>query len=252
MYTNAFVKTGMLDTNGRVEYGCARVPASFDNQRARNEIALIDYDNGTVTYGIDSLIKIAVHTAPWLKPVLTSKIVRWPLSVLYSFISYNRKAIAPPAIFEKKGSCTPEYNVGYRIAYLVFAWFITSLVLTSYSTLVFPFVPKTDLYREFIICGAQILFQMVFVRIMKPGRVLQYLGNMMTVSLIGAVLLLPMVIAVSVGISLAPWIALGWFGLVVTYMLYIHSIRVKKLGIHWSASTTWVLYRLLVLLIIFL
>jgi predicted DCC family thiol-disulfide oxidoreductase YuxK len=250
LYTNAFVKTGMLDTNGRVQYGCARVPVSFDNQRAKDEIALIDYENGTVLYGIDSLIKVVTNASPWLKPILSAAVVRYPLSLLYSFISYNRKVIAPPSEFEKRGSCTPTYHTGYRIAYLVFAWFITSLVLTSYSEMAYPIVPKTNLYREFLVCGGQILFQMVFVRFMKPARMLHYLGNMMTVSLIGALLLLPVLIASGLGVVVSSWFAIAWFGAVVTYMLFIHKVRVKKLGIHWSMTTTWVLYRLIVLFII--
>src|SRR5258708_4527194 len=82
LYTKGFVKAGMLDGNGRVEYGCARVPASFDNQRARDEIALVDYENGTVTYGIDSLFKVIGHSFPLLKPLFALSIIRYPLSVL--------------------------------------------------------------------------------------------------------------------------------------------------------------------------
>ncbi len=250
LYTHAFVKSGMLDQNGRVEFGCARVPASFNNQRAKDEIALIDYANGTVIYGIDSLIRILTNSIPWLRPILTSKLVRNPLAVLYSFISYNRKVIAPPDVFERKGSCTPSYHVGYRIAYLIFAWLVSSLVLNSYAQLFHPLVPQTTFYREFFICGGQILFQMVFVRIIKPARVLHYLGNMMTVSLIGSLLLLPLLLVSGIGTHISPELALVWFGVVVSFMLYIHKKRVRMLGIHWSASASWVLYRLIVLFLI--
>ncbi|MEJ0031076.1 MAG: hypothetical protein WDO15_12160 [Bacteroidota bacterium] len=133
LYTKGFIKTGMLDSNGRVAYGCARVPAAFSNDRSRDEIALIDYNSGTVTYGLDSLIKIIGHSFPRLGSVLRSSVVHWPLEVLYSFISYNRKVIAPAKDFEKRGSCTPTYNIQYRMAYIFLTWILTSIVLSNYA-----------------------------------------------------------------------------------------------------------------------
>lgn len=247
LYTKGFISAGMLDENGRVAYGCAKVPASFSNQRARNEIALIDYENGTVTYGLDSLFKIIGHSFPPLKFLFRSALVRYPLLVLYSFISYNRKVIAPPAEFEKRGSCTPQYHTGYRVAYIVFAWLITSLVLSAYVPNINPFIPESSFGREFMICGGQIIFQMVFVRFMTRDRLLHYIGNMMTVSLIGSLLLLPMMIVARATGLVNPWIFLGWFIIVVTFMLFIHWRRVKMLGLGWGASVSWVGYRILVL-----
>ena len=249
LYTKGFIKTGMLDANGRVEYGCARVPTSFSNERARNEIALVDYETGTVTYGLDSLIKVIGHSFPKFAGALRCNIIRGPLSVLYSFISYNRKVIAPPRVFEKRGSCTPAYHAGYRIAYIVFAWLITSLVLARYTPTLYPMVPGSSFHREFIICGGQIIFQMVFVRIMTRDKLLHYIGNMMTVSLIGALLLLPMIVVNSL-MSMSPIVSLAWFTIVVTFMLFIHWKRVGMLGLPALATVSWICYRVLVLCII--
>lgn len=250
LYTSGFIKSGMLDENGRVMYGCARVPASFDNQRARNEIALVDYETGTVMYGIDSLVKILGHSFPMITRIAAYRPVRFFLQQLYSFISYNRKVIAPAGEFESRGSCTPDYHLGYRIAYVVFAWLTTSLVLASYATHLTPLIPETTFGRVFMICGGQILFQMVFVRFMTRDRLMHYIGNMMTVSLIGALLLLPMLIVVrSLEISL-PLVPLAWAALVVTFMHYLHCRRVKKLGISALAMVTWIVYNALVLFIL--
>ncbi len=249
LYTRGFIKAGMLDDNGRIQYGQAKVPASFDNTRARNEIALIDYENGTVTYGLDSLIKVVGHSFPMLGRLLKLGVVHAPLNVLYSFISYNRKVIAPPKVFEKRGACTPAYRVGWRIAYIIFAWIITSIILTKYASLAYPLIPASNFYREFLICGGQILFQLVFVRIMTRDKLLHYIGNMMTVSLIGGLLLLPMMI-VSKFFFVNPAVSIVWFALVVTFMLFIHWRRVGWLGISGWASATWVIYRLIVLSII--
>lgn len=251
LYTRGFIKAGMLDDNGRVEYGKAKVPASFDNARARDEIALIDYENGTVSYGLDSLIKVVGNSFPLFGRALQSPIIHGPLNILYSFISYNRKVIAPPKTFEKRGACTPAFRVGYRVAYIVFAWFITSLILTRYSATLYPFIPRSDFYREFLICGGQILFQLVFVLFITRDKLLHYIGSMMTVSLIGGLLLLPMLI-VDRFVPVAPLLSMGWFAMVVTFMLFIHWRRVKWLGISSFATVGWVLYRLMVLWIVLL
>jgi len=256
LYTKGFINTGMLDTNGRVQYGCARalsagrqMPVSFNNERARDQIALVDYDNGTVIYGIDSLIRIIGHSFPWVGNILNLRLVKVPLSIFYSFISYNRKVIAPPKVFEKRGACTPAYHTGYRIAYIIVAWLLTSLILANYTPTLYPIVPVSSFYREFVICAGQIIFQMVIVLTMTRVKILHYIGSMITVSLIGALLLLPMMIVTS-EITVSPIVSLLWFGVVVTFMLLIHCRRVKMLGISPFATVSWVGYRLIVLWII--
>jgi hypothetical protein len=249
LYTKGFINAGMLDTDGRIAYGCALVPASFSNDRARDEIALIDYNTGTVTYGLDSLIKIISHSFPSLGRGLQSAAIHWPLTILYSFISYNRKVIAPSQAFERRGSCTPSYHTGYRITYVVFAWLITSVVLANYTPTLQPIVPGSSFLREFLICGGQVIFQMVIVRLMTRDKVLHYIGNMMTVSLIGALLLLPM-LALTHVVNIPPVASLAWFTTVVTFMLSIHWKRAKMLGLPVWATVGWVCYRLLVLCII--
>lgn len=250
LYTRGFIKAGMLDENGRVEYGCARVPVTFDNARARDEIALVDYNTGTVTYGIDSLLRVIGHSFPVLAPLFKFPLFRYPVAVLYKFVSYNRKVIAPARVFEKRGSCTPSYHAGYRIAYIIFAWLICSLIPGGYSPLLQPLIPGSDFYREFVICGGQIVFQLVFVRLVTKDKLLHYIGNMMTVSLIGSLLLLPMMIVARVVPMSSPWMPAVWFSCVVCFMLFEHSRRVKRLGIPWQVTLTWVAYRFLILWII--
>ncbi len=251
LYTKTFVETGMLDVNGRVAYGCARVPAGFDNQRAKDEIALVDFKTGSVIYGVDSLLTVVGHSFPTLKRIFGNKFLKGCLAILYKFISYNRKVIAPPRDFERRGSCTPSYHLGYRLAYLVFAWLLTSWVLTAYAGHI-PMLPPSRFGREFLICGGQILFQWAMIRVTHPKMAIHYLGNMMTVSLIGSLLLLPILIAKSLFVSISSWVFFGWFAMVVAFMLMIHIRRVRKLGLHWTLSFTWVIYRILILWIILL
>lgn len=254
IYTHAFVHTGMLTKSGR-EAWCD-IPQNkyrqLDTTRACNEIALINTKSGQVTYGIESLLTILGYNLPWLRIGFKFPGFQWCFKKLYVFISYNRKVIAPARRFEHAQSCTPTFHIAYRWAYIIFTWIITSLILTEYAKTLSSWVPAGGLLRETAVCGGQILFQGVFISMLYKKRVLHYLGNMMTVSFIGALLLLPGLGSIYL-LPINPyWIAPIWFSLVVCWMLWEHSRRVKLLGIHWTASLGWVIYRLLVLAIIML
>jgi hypothetical protein len=143
--------------------------------------------------------------------------------------------------------CTPTFKLKYRVAYIGVAWLITSLVLVKYSTLLTGFIPETNFTREFLMCGGQVVFQLLAVGFFAKGKIMDYLGNMMTVSLIGALLLLPALMAGSIFPDLPAEIFIAYFMGVVGFMLYEHARRMKILELGWWPSASWVLYRCLVL-----
>jgi len=252
LYTGIFVKTKMLDENGRVPFSKmpAEVYKKVDHQRACNEIALINKDTGTVLYGVDSLLVIIGNRYSFVKYLFSLTLSKWLIRKFYSFISYNRKVIVPGKIFEAGNSCTPDYHITYRWAYIVFAWLFTSVILTGYANLVTSF-PAGNFGREFLICGGQIAFQSITVFFLRRERLLHYIGNLMTISLGGSMLLLPALIIAHFGLVQYELFYLFWFMSVVGLMFIEHLRRVKHLGIHWSASLSWVAYRFIVLIIIF-
>lgn len=249
-YTGGFIQCGLLDQNGRQSYtdASAQNSVTIDWNRARNEIALVDKRTNTVRYGIDSLTYLAGAAVPFLKPAFRWKPVDHVLRQLYFFISYNRRVIAPGKTFEATSACTPDLHTGYRWTYIVFAWLVTSVILVLYSRLLFPLIPQTDFLREFIICGGQLLFQGGLVMAINRKRVIHYLGNMMTVSLAGALMLCPAFLVT--GISSNPWFYLGYFFVIVSLMLLEHIRRVSRLELPAYVSAGWVFYRLIVLLLI--
>src|SRR5215212_2803052 len=96
-YTNAFVKTGMLDKNGREPYqnmSCT-YNTKIDKARAVNEIALINRETGEVEYGVKSLFLIIGNAFPYLKPLFRFQLFEWSMDKVYKFISYNRRVIMP-------------------------------------------------------------------------------------------------------------------------------------------------------------
>lgn len=252
LYTGAFVKTKMLDRGGRLPYSDTEQGQfqTIDFDRARNEIALVNKENGEVVYGVESLTKIIGNRYPILQPLFRLRSFQWAIKKLYSFISYNRKVIIPSVANRSANACVPDFNLRYRIAFVTFTWIVTSFILNAYTHRLFPLIPRSSFYREFMICGGQIIFQGIVVSSINRNKLLEYLGNMMTISFAGALLLLPAIV-LSKAVTLPVLFFAIWFMMVVGLMFLEHLRRVKILEINWVVSISWVAYRLLVLSYIF-
>lgn len=251
LYTTGFVKSGMLDENGRKSY-CqlsAEEQNFIDLKRATNEIALVDNATKTVTYGIDSLIKVVGFSFPWIEKIAKLKAIHLMLTKLYSFVSYNRKVIIPGnAKEENKLQCIPDFNYKYRFIFIGFALTITTFVLFGYSNLI-PFLPKSTILREAALAFGQIVFQSLFLLKFDKKTMVNYAGNVMTVSLMGSLILMPMLL-LNQFMNLAETMILGWFGITVFIMFAEHFRRIKILKLPFYLSFTWILYRILALLLI--
>ncbi|RYE27559.1 MAG: DUF393 domain-containing protein, partial [Sphingobacteriaceae bacterium] len=192
MYTKAFTRSGMLEASGRAAYQQMPTPVCpvVDLQRAVNEIALVNTESGEVSYGIKSLFKIIAHSFPVFRHLFLFAPFVWLMSKVYAFISYNRRVIIPATTAGDPG-LQPTFLLCYRLVYLVFTWLVVAFILTQYAQLLAGMVPVGNEYREYFICGGQILFQGIVVSLYANSKKWNYLGNMMTISLAGALLLLP-------------------------------------------------------------
>lgn len=251
LYTNAFVKTEMLDGKGRVPFSEAGEIISrhrIDRAKACDEIALVNLKTGTVDYGVNSLMRILQNRFPIFKPLFRNRIFGTLVIRLYAFISFNRKVIIPGKDINNVRACRPSFNLRYRLSYLVFTWLITSFILTKYAAVLHPLIPPTNFYREFLICGGQIVFQGLIILILDRHKTWEYLGNLMTISFAGGLLLslaLPFA-------NVLPTIAYaGIFAIVVALMFLEHMRRVKLLRLPWAMTVSWALYRILVLAVLF-
>ncbi len=191
VYTSAFVKTGMLDENGRMPYSMIndQVKSYLDMDRSRNEIALVDTENGTVSYGIDSMFKVIAHRFKILKPLFAWKPFHWFMKKFYSFISYNRKVIIPAA--EKPGTieCKPDFNLKYRMLYILLANLFSFTLVNHYYDAAFPFAQN----EVWILGGVMAIQTAILVRIAlkyNTHKVWDYLGNLTTLGLAGTLLLI--------------------------------------------------------------
>lgn len=251
VYTTGFIKAKMLDENGRKSYGqlSETEQAFVDVNRASNEIALIDNQNKTVLYGIDSLLKVIGFSFPLIEKIGNLKPVKFFLKKLYSFVSYNRKVIIPSKINKDiKLQCVPNFNYKYRFLFIGFATVITAIVLYHYAALI-PVLPQANSTREVLIALGQLAFQSLFILKQDKKTILNYAGNLMTVSLMGSLLLLPMLLLQTI-VNVPENVILVWFATTVFIMFMEHFRRIKILELPPYLCFTWVVYRLIILLLI--
>lgn len=249
LYTGAFVKSRMLDGNGREPYqnmDCV-LKNLVDTKRAVNEIALVNRNTGKVVYGVRSLFKILEHSFPVFRPLFRFRPFIWLMSRIYSFISYNRRVIMP-AVDEGSREHDPSFNRKYRSLYLLVTWLLTATLLYSYSHLLEGIVPPSDFYREFLVCGGQMVWQGLILFLIDRKKIWDYLGTMMTVSFAGGLLL--GLISLLGGWVDEPLFYAGAFLSVAGLMLLEHIRRTKILRITAIMTLTWVAYRVLLLFII--
>jgi len=250
VYTHAFTSTGMLDKEGRAPY--QEMPSFacpvVDQQRAVNEIALVNTVTGEVNYGIESLFKVIGHSFPVFSPLFSFPPFVRLMRKVYAFISYNRKVIIP-APKTAGHALAPSFSLRYRILWLFFTVAVAGFVLTRYAGLLTGILPKGNSYREYFIAGGQLLFQGLAVSLFARAKSWDYLGNMMTISLAGALLLLPL-LAMSTVVHVSAEVAAGYFLVVAALMLLEHIRRTKLLAIGWGLTLSWLVYRGIVLLVI--
>lgn len=251
VYTSGFIKTGMLDRNGRQPYSTISTEnQNFINlERASNEIALVDTKNKTVIYGIDSLLKVLGFRFPIIEKIGHIKPMKFLLKKLYSLISYNRKVIIPS---EKNKSeqlqCLPSFNVKYRLLYIIFSVVVTMFTLFHFSKNITT-LPHGSLMREGFITIGQLVFQGLLIYKLNKKTILNYFGNLMTISLMGSLMLLPLLI-INWMVQINETIFLIGFGITVLIMFIEHFRRIKLLKLPRFLTYTWVLYRVLILLTI--
>ncbi|HVS93154.1 MAG TPA: hypothetical protein VHE59_14030 [Mucilaginibacter sp.] len=249
LYTGQLVKRGMLDAGGRAPYQAMpeKVCPYVDRQRAVNEIALVNTETGEVEYGVKSLFNVIAHSLPVFAPLFNFRPFIWLMGRAYSFVSYNRRVLAPSAGDQHSG-INPTFSLKHRLAYLLFTCISVGFVLTHYAHLLTGFVPIGNPYREYLICSGQVVFQGIIVSLYAPDKRWDYLGNMMTISFAGALLLVPAIL-LCYFIQWALFFPL-YFMLVVGLMFLEHVRRTRLLQLGWLLSVTWVMYRIILLLII--
>jgi len=249
VYSSAFIKFDFLDENCRKAYSkISNVESQhMDEKRSRNMIPLVNTITGHVDYGVASLLKILGNRWKLFKHVASTPLLVWIIKKCYNLISFNRKVIVPATSSE--AGCTPTFNYTYRIAYLIFCWFVVATSLWVYSGLLTELIQVNSYTTEFAIAGGQMLFQTLFLAGMNTQKIMDYYGNLMTVALMGSIpLWIP--ILVHSYFDLNSYFCAIYLLFIAGFMFLEHFRRVKLLKLSSWLCASWVLYRLLLLTIL--
>ena len=124
---------------------------------------------------------------------------------------------------------------------------ITAYTLSRFSLLIQSLLSiPYDWKIEMAIVTGQIIFQVPFIWKKSTFEIIRYQYNMLLISLLGSILLWPIIVINEWQIQ-SQTVNLIYFFSVVSVMFLVHVQRVKKLELPTYLCFTWVLYRLIIL-----
>lgn len=137
-----------------------------------------------------------------------------------------------------------------RVLYLIAAIFFTAYTLSIYAVPLQQFIAlQYSFYFELAMVIGQLFFQTLFIFRSSFKHKYHYAFHLLTVSLLGALFLWPVLVAGHFTLLL-PYFYLAYFFAVVLFMFFEHRRRLKLLQLPLFLSYTWVLYRSLILIFI--
>ncbi len=254
-YGKYFTKWKWIDQNTLLPYQEADdcIMAQIDAQRAKSEIAFFNPKTGYTYYGIDAMIQIVSQRKAWRYKLLTLPVIYNILRILYFFISYNRKVILPTRANPQKRDCTPPKHRVYQWAYILMVAILTGIMLNQFTHNITNLIglPSNHYLFEYMLAFGQIGWQGIVIQFIAKEKTLVYLGNMSSVSLMGAILLLPIIIIQSF-LSIPEFGLIIYFFIVVSIMFFDHIRRCKLIGLPIYMTISWVSFRLMALIFLLL
>ncbi|MDG1334408.1 MAG: DCC1-like thiol-disulfide oxidoreductase family protein [Crocinitomicaceae bacterium] len=249
-YTRAFVKFGFIQGQARLSYQKAIKDdwLIFDRERAKSEIALVA-DGESPLYGVDSMLKVISKKWNIISYICRFLPIYWFLQLLYRFISFNRKIIAP-TVCGDSCSCTPQFSLFWRATFIAFCGLVTYFMVGSYFNNELDTFLKHEYFSfEFVLFIGQLVFQTVVFKLLKQRDLFTYLGHVAFLSLLGALALggaelgLSVLESFNLELGLLPAFV---FGAVVTLMFVEHSRRVKLLGMSTWLTVSLIAFRMII------
>lgn len=252
LYAKGFIKTGRIEPDTVAYYHNVEedIFSLIDAERAKSEVAFVDPKTGNVEYGVDVILKLIAGENRFFKWLFFTRVFHFLALKFYRFISFNRHVIASGNSHFHERQCIPPLHKGYRWAYLIIAALFTGFMVNLFAVeLDQAMGVEHSVWREYLICFGQIGWQFIALTVIAPHKRLDYLGNMSTVSLIGALLLIPL-------LALNAFFEFSWlqllisFGLIVFTMFTIHVKRCKRMFLPLFTSVSWILFRAFVLILV--
>lgn len=232
-YTGIFVNTQMLPPEGRMgftEVAQSPLLPQLDLNRARHEIPLVDTNGGATIYGLDAMVHIIGSRFPLVKWLLGIKPVHAFFTQFYHFISYNRRVIAGTAKATKGIDCTPDVNLTYRAAYIVFTFMVSLAIGFGFADSLSAYLPvPISTMQVLVLVGSSWVLALVPGTIWLPTKKLDYIGNQATVLLIGSLVLLPGMVLQSITGPVSIAIPMISVALSIGLMFWEHLRRLRNM-----------------------
>lgn len=133
------------------------------------------------------------------------------------------------------------------VTYLVFCAGLSAFALGSFAKIIQGYLAVRYDYRtELLMVVGQVGFQWLFMSDSTWAARRTYAILALSVSMIGSVLLLPL-IAIHSASAVSPFFATTWFFGVVGVIFLVHHAFIVRARLPLHLTLTWVLYRLLLL-----
>lgn len=239
MYTGYFVNTGILSDKGRIAFDDMTAPirTQIDHDRARHEIALVDYTGGTTMYGLEGLFHIVGTKAPFLKPLLGFRPFQIAMTGLYKVITYNRRLMAGKAGKSGPEACKPDFNLPWRVTYLLLALLIALPIFNLAGNAIIGATYGAALPLGI---GAALVLQAAYsLRLPFEAR-MDYMGNLATLLIISSIVVLPAPLISAINGVPLTWMYLGLLGIGQYLMHRDHFRRLKSFGLPKALGFTWI------------
>ncbi len=250
-YTKQFLNWGILNEKERVPYfeAIQRTDLAFDQELSQNKIAYVTATGKTTLYGIDSLLAVLGNKWKWIEITGKMPVIYQLLQVLYVFISYNRKVIAPVNC-NTSFTCNPSKNWMWRISFIaLIALFLNFSVTHYFTTHLQAFYIANKTYGDLLFFLGQFVFQGVVFYLLNERNFYDYAGQIAFVSFLGALLLgifdIGLLLFQSFGFETELLVGVC-YGIVYLFMVYEHTRRLKILGFSKWLTLSWIAYRLLI------
>lgn len=241
-YTSAFVKTGLLTTEGRQSFTAVspELLHIINWKRSINEIPLLDPATKQVWYGIDALLEILGRKCALIKTIGRVQPINWFLKKLYSFISYNRKVIVAVKTSPLKVDCTPSFNLFYRVLFMAIFLVVNTLMILPVHEHLLTQLPgySLSLTQLLGLHAGMVVLNCILALFLPKRTALEYLGQVNMLTLVTNLLLIPLVFT-DAYIQPGNWVNYGYLILVsiVIFHEYFRRMNFANMLDRWAVLT---------------
>lgn len=245
LYTGGFVKWGLLEKQNRIsfdELDSTTLSGQLDLHQAKHQIPLIDLQGGKTIYGLDALLFIIGSKIPFIHCIFRFKPIYAFWAGLYDIVSYNRRIIVPANISTGQKDFAPDLSTKHRLFFIGISLLLSGLLFYKFGSSLNTHlnIPRSSSQMIYIVTTGW-LGQFFMGLVFSKSQKLDFTGHLSVVLLIGALVLIPCMIADAVAGYQFMFIPVTGVLISSTIMLWQHVIRIRHLRLSQSLTLSWFL-----------